>query len=99
MTSFESLTEANADPEYPPIDFASAEPLGTDAGSATDDGAMFGATAEVGGGFTLDSAAGQEAFGATTDQLEPVADTLLDNDDSDADLVTEMDEPDDFDLS
>ena len=98
VTSFESLTEASNDPEYPPIDFASSEPLGTDASGAMDDGGLFGATAQVGGGFTLDSEAAQQAFGASTDQLEPVADSLLENDDTDVDLESEIDEADDFDL-
>lgn len=93
VTSFQDLTEAAADPEFPPLDFGIDEPLPTDASGAT-----FGATADVGGGFTLESSAGQEVFRASVDPLEPAEDSLLDYDDNDEDFADDSDDADDLDL-
>lgn len=93
VTSFEALGETEADPEFPVIDFTSTaeEEAGGDA--------MFGATSDVGGGFVLEETASEAAFGAVDDGIEPVPDSLIDDD-----LLDELpedydDDPDDLDIS
>jgi hypothetical protein len=90
VTSFADLSETASNPAFPPIDFGTSE-----LASAAQD-LLHGATGEVGGGFTLASAADAgEVFAPDPElaPLEPLAGDLHADDDlDDLDL-------DDFDLS
>jgi hypothetical protein len=105
VTSFDDLTVAEPDSAFPPIEFADTTGLDVDAGVDGFDGteSMFGASAEVGGGFVLDDVTGAEAFGVPDIDIdididiEPVSDSLLDVDDLGDDLDMDLDDPDELD--
>lgn len=85
VTSFQELAEAGADSEFPPIEFTTTDDDA--AGTET----THGASADVGGGFVLEDGAGDAAFGATDTDIEPVPDSLVDDDPLDDELEAEVD--------
>lgn len=93
VTSFQDLTAAGVDPEFPPIDFAATNEDGV-AGDET----TFGASADVGGGFVMSDDAADEAFGTSETDIEPVLDSLVDDEPLDEDLEAGADMSNDIDL-
>ena len=92
-TSFNNLGAQPADPAFPPIDFA---PVATDdAMDSDDDDPVFGASSDSGGGFVLDSQAAETAFAAPDNDLDPVGDSLVDDQDlAQSDLDADIDSED-----